>query len=117
MAEEFATQGRCIKKASLLSMAHDLTPKYNVPPIGGCYIPQHEPPRRSLSPPPPPAPLFPSETNSYSSSMGRGYATRRGYFYRALIQALGGSGKEDVGEMVLLADYLQKTEEMRTMVQ
>ncbi|GFO04055.1 RNA-directed DNA polymerase from [Plakobranchus ocellatus] len=36
---------------------------------------------------------------------------------RALVQALGGSGSEGVGEAVLLADYLMKTEGVRTVVQ
>ncbi|GFN89426.1 transposon i factor [Plakobranchus ocellatus] len=36
---------------------------------------------------------------------------------RALVQALGGSGSEGVGEAVLLADYLLKTEGVQTVVQ
>ncbi|GFO48818.1 RNA-directed DNA polymerase from [Plakobranchus ocellatus] len=36
---------------------------------------------------------------------------------RALVQALGDSGSESVGEAVLLADYLLKTEGVQTMVQ
>ncbi|GFN84234.1 ribonuclease h [Plakobranchus ocellatus] len=36
---------------------------------------------------------------------------------RALMWALGGSGSEDVGEAALLADYLLKTEGVRTVVQ
>ncbi|GFO50192.1 RNA-directed DNA polymerase from [Plakobranchus ocellatus] len=36
---------------------------------------------------------------------------------RALVQALGGSGSEGVGEAVLLADYLLKTEAAQTVVQ
>ncbi|GFO13692.1 ribonuclease h [Plakobranchus ocellatus] len=36
---------------------------------------------------------------------------------RALVRALGGSGSEGVGEAVLLADYLLKTEGVRTVVQ
>ncbi|GFO05895.1 NACHT and WD repeat domain-containing protein 1 [Plakobranchus ocellatus] len=36
---------------------------------------------------------------------------------RALVQVLGGSGSESVGKAVLLADYLQKTEGMRTVIQ
>ncbi|GFO14598.1 ribonuclease h [Plakobranchus ocellatus] len=36
---------------------------------------------------------------------------------RALVWALGGSGSEGVGEAVLLADYLLKTEGVRTVVQ
>ncbi|GFO15102.1 hypothetical protein PoB_004160700 [Plakobranchus ocellatus] len=35
---------------------------------------------------------------------------------RALVWALGGSRKEGVGEAMLLADYLLKTEEVRTVV-
>ncbi|GFO10947.1 hypothetical protein PoB_003745200 [Plakobranchus ocellatus] len=37
--------------------------------------------------------------------------------YRALVQALGGSGSEGVGGAALLEDYLQKTERVRTVVQ
>ncbi|GFN86200.1 RNA-directed DNA polymerase from [Plakobranchus ocellatus] len=37
--------------------------------------------------------------------------------YRALVQALGGSNREDIREAVLLADHLQKTEGVRTVVQ
>ncbi|GFO48948.1 hypothetical protein PoB_007545300 [Plakobranchus ocellatus] len=36
---------------------------------------------------------------------------------RALVQPVGGSGREVVGKAVLLADYLQKTKVMRTVVQ
>ncbi|GFN73942.1 hypothetical protein PoB_000044800 [Plakobranchus ocellatus] len=36
---------------------------------------------------------------------------------RALMQAPGGSGSEGVGGAVLLADYLQKTEGVRTVAQ
>ncbi|GFN85840.1 hypothetical protein PoB_001234600 [Plakobranchus ocellatus] len=36
---------------------------------------------------------------------------------RALEQAFGGSGSENVGRAVVLGDYLQKTERVRTVVQ
>ncbi|GFO12474.1 hypothetical protein PoB_003897900 [Plakobranchus ocellatus] len=37
--------------------------------------------------------------------------------YRAFVQALGRSGREDVGEAAMLADRLQKTEGVRNVVQ
>ncbi|GFO05860.1 Gag-Pol polyprotein [Plakobranchus ocellatus] len=48
-----------------------------------------------------------------SRNAGRGHP----YLLQALVWALAGSGSEGVGEAVLLADYLLKTEGMRTVVQ
>ncbi|GFN84143.1 hypothetical protein PoB_001064900 [Plakobranchus ocellatus] len=47
---------------------------------------------------------------------GRSCATRCGHL-QALVQSLGGSGREIMGGVVLLADYLQKTEAKQTVVQ
>ncbi|GFN90702.1 RNA-directed DNA polymerase from [Plakobranchus ocellatus] len=55
----------------------------------------------------------------HREAAGRSRAAGRGHLYRcrALVQALGGSRSECVGEAVLLSDYLLKTERVRTVVQ
>ncbi|GFO29110.1 hypothetical protein PoB_005561500 [Plakobranchus ocellatus] len=52
---------------------------------------------------------------SYQEAAGTGCATRRSYLQPRLgfNTTLGGSGREDIGETVLLADHLQKPERMR----
>ncbi|GFN74723.1 hypothetical protein PoB_000122900 [Plakobranchus ocellatus] len=50
-------------------------------------------------------------------AMAVSFGTLSYFLDRALMQGLGGSGSEGVGGAMLLADYLQKTEGVQTVVQ